>query len=75
MDKNKYLIHKDILISQLIFLIRKRIRLSHEESLYIFINDTIPQTTKLISEIYSEHKDEDGFLYIVYSCENTFGNL
>lgn len=23
--------------------------------------------------IYSEHKDEDGFLYVAYSGENTFG--
>jgi len=23
--------------------------------------------------IYEEHKDEDGFLYIAYSGENTFG--
>jgi len=26
-----------------------------------------------MSSIYEEHKDEDGFLYIVYSGENTFG--
>lgn len=23
--------------------------------------------------IYEEHKDEDGFLYVLYSGENTFG--
>ena len=27
----------------------------------------------LMSAVYDEHKDEDGFLYIVYSGENTFG--
>jgi GABA(A) receptor-associated protein len=26
-----------------------------------------------MSSIYEEHKDEDGFLYITYSGENTFG--
>ena len=26
-----------------------------------------------MGQIYQEHKDEDGFLYIVYSGENTFG--
>ena len=25
--------------------------------------------------IYEEHKDEDGFLYIAYSGENTFGTV
>ena len=26
-----------------------------------------------MSSIYEEHKDEDGFLYMTYSGENTFG--
>ena len=26
-----------------------------------------------MGSIYEEHKDEDGFLYISYSGENTFG--
>lgn len=26
-----------------------------------------------MSTIYEEHKDEDGFLYVLYSGENTFG--
>jgi GABA(A) receptor-associated protein len=29
----------------------------------------------LISNIYERYKDEDGFLYITYSGENTFGAL
>jgi GABA(A) receptor-associated protein len=26
-----------------------------------------------MSSVYEDHKDEDGFLYITYSGENTFG--
>lgn len=26
-----------------------------------------------MGELYEQHKDEDGFLYIAYSGENTFG--
>ena len=29
----------------------------------------------LMSAIYEENKDEDGFLYMTYSGENTFGSL
>ncbi|KVH95513.1 Autophagy protein Atg8 ubiquitin-like protein [Cynara cardunculus var. scolymus] len=28
----------------------------------------------IMSAIYEEKKDEDGFLYVTYSGENTFGN-
>lgn len=28
----------------------------------------------LMSEVYDDHKDDDGFLYINYSGENTFGS-
>ena len=30
-------------------------------------------TAALMSAIYEENKDEDGFLYMTYSGENTFG--
>lgn len=30
-------------------------------------------TAALMSNIYEEQKDVDGFLYITYSGENTFG--
>lgn len=29
----------------------------------------------MMSAIYEEYKDEDGFLYMTYSSENTFGSL
>lgn len=29
---------------------------------------------ELMSHIYAKYKDEDGFLYITYSGENTFGH-
>jgi len=28
-----------------------------------------------VGEVYEEHKDEDGFLYVQYSGENTFGGV
>jgi GABA(A) receptor-associated protein len=40
----------------------------------LFVSGVIPPTAALLSTIFEEHKDEDGFLYITYSGENTFGN-
>ena len=72
-NKNKYLVPIDLTIGQFIFIIRKRINLEPEKALFIFINNILPPTSKLISEIYSEQADDDGFLYIYYTGENTFG--
>lgn len=55
------------------YVVRKRIRLPSEKAIFIFVNDILPPTAALMSTIYEEHKDEDGFLYVLYSGENTFG--
>lgn len=31
------------------------------------------QNSALIGELYQQFRDEDGFIYIMYSGENTFG--
>ena len=36
-------------------------------------DETLLCAAALMSEVYDDHKDEDGFLYITYSGENTFG--
>ena len=72
-DKSKYLVPNDLTIGQFIFVIRKRIHLSSEQALFIFINGNIPSTNSLLSDLYNLHKESDGFLYINYSSENTFG--
>mmetsp|Transcript_16102 Transcript_16102/g.18233 ORF Transcript_16102/g.18233 Transcript_16102/m.18233 type:complete len:120 (-) Transcript_16102:111-470(-) len=72
-DKKKYLVPQDLTVGQFVYVIRKRIQLSPEKAIYIFINNVLPPTAALMSSIYEEQKDEDGFLYITYSGENTFG--
>lgn len=74
-DKHKYLVPDDLSIAQFMNIIRKRLSLRPDQALYIFINNALPPTSSEIRRIYTEHKDEDGFLYIVYAGESTFGNL
>jgi GABA(A) receptor-associated protein len=69
----KFLIPKLFTIGQFIFFIRKRINLSPEKAIFIFIHGFIPPISALVGDIYSYHKDNDNFLYITYSFENTFG--
>jgi GABA(A) receptor-associated protein len=72
-DKKKFLVPGDLSMGQFVYIIRKRIELSPEKAVFVLINDMIPSSSKLISEIYKDFKDDDGFLYIVYSGENSFG--
>lgn len=72
-DKHKYLAPSDLTMGQFVYVIRKRINLNPERSLYLFCNNVLPATSAPLSQVYSNHKDEDGFLYITYAAENTFG--
>ena len=60
-------------IGNFIFVIRKRINIEPSQALFIMINGQLVIGSQSISILYEEHQDEDGFLYITYTTENTFG--
>jgi GABA(A) receptor-associated protein len=72
-DKKKYLVPTDLTVGQFTFVIRRRIQVPAEKALFIFCKNSLPPNAALMSDVYSEHKDPDGFLYMTYSGENTFG--
>lgn len=59
--------------AQFVYVIRKRLSLPAEKAIFLFVGKSLPRTAALMSEVYDKHKDEDGFLYLTYSGENTFG--
>ncbi|CAN1258851.1 Autophagy-related protein 8f [Linum perenne] len=71
--KNRYLVPADLTVGQFVYVIRKRIKLSAEKAIFIFVDNVLPPTGAIMSAVYEEKKDEDGFLYVTYSGENTFG--
>ena len=73
LDKNKFLVPRDLTVGQLIYVIRKRLCITSGKALFIFINNALPITSSLISDIYNKEKDIDNFLYIKYNSESTFG--
>lgn len=72
-DKCKYLVPKDMTMGQFLFVIRKRIKLESSKALFIMTNDNLVTCSHHISTVYEENHDIDGFLYITYTTENTFG--
>jgi GABA(A) receptor-associated protein len=74
-DKHKYLVSRDLTLGQFMHIIRQRMNLSPDVGLYIFINGFIPTNSQFLSNLYVDFRDDDGFLYIIYDIENTFGSF
>ena len=72
-NKNKYLVTYDITIGQVICVIRNRMNLPSEFAIFLLVDGHIPASASMIGELYEQYKDDDGFLYIEYFQENTFG--
>jgi len=73
-DKHKFLVPEHFSMGQFSYIIRRRLNISQEEALFIYVNNNkiISSSQSLIS-VYEENKSQDGFLYIQYGSENTFG--
>jgi len=71
--KNKYLVSTDVNIMYLLYVIRKNMKASQDQGLFLIINNTIPSSSDRMLYLYDMHKDPDGFLYINYTMESVFG--
>ena len=72
-DKKKFLVPCDFTIAQFTFVVRQRIKLRPNEAIFLFVNDQFVSGASTFGDIYNHYKDYDGFLYIQYNKENTFG--
>ena len=60
--RRKYLIPMDLTVGQFVYVIRKRISIPSDKAIFIFVNNTLPPTAALMSAVYEQHRDEDGFM-------------
>ncbi len=76
MDRLKFLVNKDIVMGQLMTIIRKRLcNLDSAQALFLFVgNGVVPPSGELVSNIYSVYKNKNNdMLFIDLYLENTFG--
>lgn len=73
LDKKKYLLPNDLSLGQFNYVIRKRIKISAQQALFLFVDNILPPTNEMMINLYNNYKDDDGFLYVTISSENTFG--
>ena len=73
-DKSKFMVPRELRLGQFQYIIRRRLNLSNQQALFIFIgNGVLMPSSSTIEGAYDKYKDDDGFLTITYSGENTFG--
>ena len=70
----KFLLSDNHTISVLLISLKKRMKVNKVDSIFLFIDKKIiPCPTQNILSLYTQFKDEDGYLYIDVKRENTFG--
>ncbi|CAH0549557.1 unnamed protein product [Brassicogethes aeneus] len=75
LDKSKFLVPQEITMSQFQTIIRNKMRMNQNQSLYLLVNNrTMMSLSTSMSEVYSEHAGTDGFLYITYASQEVFGS-
>jgi GABA(A) receptor-associated protein len=72
-DALKYMVPKDRTIATMMVQLRKHIKMTPKQAIYLFVNNTLPPNSATMGEIWEQHRNEDNVLVITYSLENTFG--
>lgn len=74
-EKNKYLAPSSLSMGDFLYVVRKRLHLAPEEAIYLFTSkNTLISSSMILSEVFEKFADkEDGYLYLQYAFEATFG--
>ncbi|OAF66937.1 Autophagy-related protein LC3 C [Intoshia linei] len=74
LDRAKFLIPKSVKVLDLLNIIRRRLQLHPNQAFYLLVNNkSIVTASQQMAELYDNERDEDGFLYVLYAAEETFG--
>jgi GABA(A) receptor-associated protein len=74
MPSNKFIVRKDCSFQELSHIIRSKLKLRPEASLCIVVGaEMIPSPEQSIGQLYELKGEADGFLYISYSSQQSYG--
>ncbi|CAF0858924.1 unnamed protein product [Brachionus calyciflorus] len=73
LTRKKYIVPRQRQLSSFYFTLRKHLKIDKSQSFFLMINNMTTSLSSTIGDIYDNHKDNDGFLYVMYFDENSFG--
>ncbi|KAL4639898.1 microtubule-associated proteins 1A/1B light chain 3C-like [Arapaima gigas] len=74
LDKTKFLVPQELSMSQFVTIIRNRMSLLPSQAFYLLIdNHGLTNMSLTMAQVYKEHRDDDGFLYMTYASQEMFG--
>ncbi|KAM6972471.1 LOW QUALITY PROTEIN: microtubule-associated protein 1 light chain 3 gamma [Aplochiton taeniatus] len=75
LDKTKFLVPQELSMTQFITIIRNRMSLMPSQAFYLLINNSgIASMSLTLAQVYKDHRDDDGFLYMTYASQEMFGH-
>ena len=74
-DTHKYLVNNYSTVAELMYLLRKKLKVDSSQAIFFFLDNTMVSGNMTISQLNHtcNLKYNDGFTYLFYSLEHTFG--
>ena len=67
------MVSETLTLAELLYSIRKTLKLKKTEGLYLYISDRLPPLNLSIGQLYLRSVETDGFLYITYMTQEDKG--
>jgi len=61
-------------ISKIRVMLSKALEINSDESIYLFVEHKVINSSLPVQNYYEKHKDNDGFLYVSFSEHASYGN-
>ncbi len=56
------------------FSIKKKINIDSTQSIFLICNNILINNSQIMNQVYNRYHEADGFLYMILTLENVFGN-